>query len=933
MITKYERCLSQLFSAEAKQSLARGVLGVTRSAASATSNAVLLSQGLLVLFVASALSAFGQEPQVDEFELPRISATEPADALSTFEIRPGFQLKLVAHEPDVVDPIAMAFDADGGMYVIEMRGYSERRDEKLGRIRYLEDRDGDGTFERSTIFKDGLKWPSGIVCYDGGIFVGANPDISYFKDTDGDGESDEERLVFTGFGPDGSRINMQALFNSFRWGPDNRIWGATASNGGAISKPDDPSFETVPIRGADFSFDPVTLDFRAENGTAQYGLSFDSQGRRFVCSNSRHALWVAYERGHFQANPYYDLPAPLVDIPQDGAAAPVYRISPDEPWRIVRTRWRVSGVVKGMIEGGGRVSGYFTSASGIHVYWGGAFGEASQDNLFVGDVGSNLVHRKIITQSEGRIQPVALRPEDEGETEFLRSHDNWFRPASFATGPDGCLYICDMYRETIEHPWSLPPGIKQHLDLNSGYDRGRIYRVEPDGFRRSAIPQLSRASDAELVALAQEAKDDWRQSTARRLLFERGQPVPAKPTPSPFPALLSREDSLMQHFPEWKGDPWLEATILNSLRDEAAIRDAWKHALVAESPRFERELAKMSGRNGNRAIIEAIVARLGQNDLSPREVSVVSAIKEGVSFARGNWASIEMLDSLSTLFARAEAVAGDSSARIDTRFAAMGLLELRSGGDHDALLKRIVNDESSPEGLVAEAAKNIGDGLFLLTHFARLSAETRGLVAARMTKSASNALRLLGALEAREITLEAIPAGAIQRLRQHKDARVVARSSKVLPEVESRSELVARYQSALGNGGDPAKGEGAFDKACISCHQTERGKGYVFGPPVATFKTAGKASILGNILDPNQEVAPQYQAFQFVLKNGEEYLGMISSEDQRNVTLALPGGAAKTFPRSEVESMKGLGRSLMPEGLEASLSVEEMRNLLAYLIQ
>ena len=97
----------------------------------------------------------GQEPQVDASQMPRIAATEPEEVLSTFEIRKGVSLKLAAHEPDVVDPIAMVFDADGGMYVIEMRGYSERREDRLGRIRYLEDRDNDGIFESSTIFKDG----------------------------------------------------------------------------------------------------------------------------------------------------------------------------------------------------------------------------------------------------------------------------------------------------------------------------------------------------------------------------------------------------------------------------------------------------------------------------------------------------------------------------------------------------------------------------------------------------------------------------------------------------------------------------------------------------------------------------------------------------------------------------------------------------------
>ncbi len=113
----------------------------------------------------------------------------------------------------------------------------------------------------------------------------------------------------------------------------------------------------------------------------------------------------------------------------------------------------VSGVVRGMIEGGGRVSGYFTSASGIHSYWGDALREGFQ-NILCRRCRQQFGAPKNTRKDPGRVQPLAIRPDDEQETEFLRSSDNWFRPASFATGPDGCLYICDMYRETIEHPWS-----------------------------------------------------------------------------------------------------------------------------------------------------------------------------------------------------------------------------------------------------------------------------------------------------------------------------------------------------------------------------------------------------------------------------------------------------------------------------------------------
>src|SRR5690606_14678006 len=130
---------------------------------------------------------------------------EPADAMKTFQVLDGFKLEQVAAEPLVASPVAIDFDADSRMYVVEMRDYSEQDKGNLGRVRLVEDIDGDGKFDKATIFAEGLSWPTAITCYDGGVFVGAAPDIYYLKDTNNDGKADDKRLVFTGF----SRGNVQ----------------------------------------------------------------------------------------------------------------------------------------------------------------------------------------------------------------------------------------------------------------------------------------------------------------------------------------------------------------------------------------------------------------------------------------------------------------------------------------------------------------------------------------------------------------------------------------------------------------------------------------------------------------------------------------------------------------------------------------------------
>lgn len=485
-----------------------------------------LSAGLLVLICSAAFICRGAEPAVDARELPRVLPLEPAEALKSFEVKKGFRLELVAAEPLVVDPVALAFDENGRLFVVEMRDYSERRDEHLGRIRVLTDSDDDGHFDKSTVYAEGLGWPTAVFPYDGGVFVGCTPYILYFKDTNNDGVADQQKVLFTGFGEGQERLNVQGMLNSFNWTLDNRIHAAAGLNGGKIqpvlSDTDGPGVKPVDVlelRGKDFSFDPRNLrDIRPESGGGQHGLTFDDAGRKFVCHNSRHIMQVMYEDHYAGRNPLYSMPPPLVDIPVDGPSAEVFRISPEEPWRVIRTKWRVAGQVSGPVEGGGRASGYFTSATGITIYRGDAFPDEYKGDAFIADVGSNLIHRKKLDHS--KIPTVAKRPDDELKSEFIACKDLWFRPVQFANAPDGTLYIADMYREVVEHPWSIPESIKKHLDLNSGNDRGRIYRIVPDGFKQPKPVRLGKASTSELVALLAHP-NGWHRDTAARLLYER----------------------------------------------------------------------------------------------------------------------------------------------------------------------------------------------------------------------------------------------------------------------------------------------------------------------------------------------------------------------------------------------------------------------------
>lgn len=460
-------------------------------------------------------------------ELSRIQPVEPDLAAATMTVQPGFQFTLVAAEPLVASPVAMAWDEQGRLFIVEMRGYSEHRNEKLSRIRLLVDEDDDGLYDSATIYADGLLWPTAVACWNGGIFVGDAPEILYLKDADGDGVSEIRQRVFSGFGIG----NVQGLLNSFVWGVDNRLHGAASSSGGEIrpvadleGRPRAAEGAAVNVQGRDFSLDPLLLDFRAETGGAQHGLGFDDWGRKFVCHNSDHAIRCMAEDRYLARNPFYAAPRATMSIAADGGQAPIFRSSPVEPWRIVRSRLRAASADPRSLEGGGKPAGYFTSATGITPVRGDAFGPSLYGMLLVGDVGSNVIHRK-------RLNPLGVEQAAERvdqQSELVASSDIWFRPAQFANGPDGAIYAADVYREVIEHPDSLPTVIKKHLDLDSGRDRGRIWRLAPAGWTHRKTPNIAKASLEEKVKLLSHA-NAWHRESAARLLHEQNDSAAEQP--------------------------------------------------------------------------------------------------------------------------------------------------------------------------------------------------------------------------------------------------------------------------------------------------------------------------------------------------------------------------------------------------------------------
>ena len=482
--------------------------------------------GRIALILAVGLSSPTSNLRADDDdlakELPRIAGLEPDAALKSFKIHPGFRLKSIATEPLVTDPVSVCYDADGALYVVEMRGYPYPENSPTGYVKRLVDKDGDGVFDQATTFLPDLSWPTSVVPWDGGVFVAVPPMIIYAKDTDGDGISDIRKSYFRGFGIQ----NVQGLVNGLLWGPDGWIYGVSGGNGGDIENLVHPENKPVSVRGRDFRFKPDGSAFEAISGGGQFGHSFDDWGHRFTCNNSNHIRQIVIPSRYLERNPSYVPPSVILDIAAEGAAAPVYRISKAEPWRIVRTRQRAADpeMRKRLPPTELFVTGFFTSATGVTIYRGDAYPVEYQGNAFIGDVGANLVHRKTIRRNGSTF----LATRADANEEFLASTDNWFRPVNFTNTPNGTLLILDMYRETIEHPFSIPEPIKKHLDLTSGKDRGRLYELLPEKAVKQRHPHLQSAGIAELVKeLANPAA--WYRETAQRLLIERGDVITATP--------------------------------------------------------------------------------------------------------------------------------------------------------------------------------------------------------------------------------------------------------------------------------------------------------------------------------------------------------------------------------------------------------------------
>jgi putative membrane-bound dehydrogenase-like protein len=435
-------------------------------------------------------------PKFDPKKTGSTLPQSPQQSLAAIRTRPGLRVDLVAAEPLVADPVALAFGADGKLWIAEMADYPLGKTGKYdpaGRVVFLTA--GNGRFDTRTVFLDKLPFPTGVLPWRKGVLICAAPDILYAEDTNGDGKADVVKKLYSGFGTD----NYQARVNSLQYGLDGWVYGSCGLFGGAITC--HRTGKTVQLGDRDFRIKPDTGELEAATGRTQQGRVRDDLGNWFGCDNSTLIRHYALDDHYLRRNPHVAATNAVVFVPAGPNPKRLYSIKTDAQ------RFQLSGPPNTV-----------TAACGLGVYRDELLGKEFVGNSFTCEPVNLLVHRLVLKPTGETF--AGTRAADEQESEFLASTDNWSRPVHVLTGPDGGLWVADMYRYLIEHPRWVPAADLAKIDVRAGAGLGRIFRVRPDGKPLRPWPRLDKFDTAGLVA-ALDSPNGWQRDTAMQLLAWR----------------------------------------------------------------------------------------------------------------------------------------------------------------------------------------------------------------------------------------------------------------------------------------------------------------------------------------------------------------------------------------------------------------------------
>jgi glucose/arabinose dehydrogenase/mono/diheme cytochrome c family protein len=581
-----------------------------------------------------------QQPLPEHIQVPPAPTLTAEEALKTFKIAPGFRIEIVAADPLVHNPVAMEFGPDGRIWVVEMSDFmpnpdGKGEDAKVGCIAVLEDTDGDGRMDKRTVFLDGLVMPRAFALVGDGVLVGEPTHLWFCRDTNGDGVADEKTEVASDYGV---TTNPEHTANGLMWALDNWIYSANHTTR--------------------FHFDGNGKFTREPTATrGQWGITQDDSGRLFHNSNSDPLRADLVPTEYFSRNPYLSAPAGS-NVSIVPANLPIW------PGRVT------TGVNRGYktLNREGKIT-EVTAACAPLIYRGVLFPKEYYGNAFICEPSANMVKRILLTENGGT---VGGHNAYEG-TEFLTSTDERFRPVNLSSGPDGAIYLVDMYHGILQHRIYMTSYLRKQVEsrnLAEGLGMGRIYRIVPEGTKPlKAHFDLAHENAAQLVRHLRAANSWWR-DTAQRLLVERKDPAaipllrelarsPASPPLGRLHALwtlegmqqLDRETVLAAlESPDDRvtvaairlSEKWLAQKDdkgifqkVTALNGAVSPRITLQKALslgVAESPAAIAALASIAERDGRQPFVaDGIISGLGGRELDFIKVAIAGPTAENAA--------------------------------------------------------------------------------------------------------------------------------------------------------------------------------------------------------------------------------------------------------------------------------------------------------------
>jgi len=952
----------------------------------------------LFLALAFSASAMLAAPPIESEPL------SPADSMKKIHVRPGYGFELVAAEPLTMDPVALDWDTAGRMWVVEMADYPLGMDGKGkpgGRVRVLEDVDGDGRYDKSTLFADGLNFPNGVLTWRDGVIITAAPDILFLRDTDGDGRADQREVLITGL----LEGNQQLRANGLRWGLDNWVYcaaGGHHGNYGVDTKLRSNRTGTeVAVGSRDFRFRPDTGELEPESGPSQFGRNRDDWGNWFGTQNSRPLWHYVFADRYLRRNPH----VPALDPKQQVVVPLNPKVYPSS-----RQEKRFHSFNE---------SGHFTSACAGMIYRDELLFPRGERHAFTCEPFHNLVQHNVVT--DDGVSFAAHRAPGEETSEFFSSEDRWCRPVMTRTGPDGALWVVDMYRYMIEHPQFLTDAGKAELlpHYRLGEERGRIYRVFPVGAKLRGAPRLADMDTAALVR-ALDSSNGWLRDKAHQALLWRADQSAAaalaalaKESANPLARLhaLCVLDGLGALTPEHivhalgdaqpgvrvnalrlaekHGTPEVIAAAAKLVADaDAKVRlqlactlGEWKEESAGEAlgvlavknstDPFMQAAVMSSAVPHSRAVTQAVLKLGGEEPpaswtesltrlalaLDDRE-SLTALLGPVVTPQGGSFTTAQM-DAFGRflkmtsgrdvsnrgrpIIDHALLMAYDKQQPVATRAAAAGLLA-RDPASRGGLLEELEvwlrpNQTGEIQRAAIRALAATGDmpvapaadasvPFLIAASLPSFTPETGAVAFDALLARESWTLALLESMQ-KDVAIS-LDATQRSRLTRHSSSQVRKLAATLFGANGARNVVVEKFRPALGLAGDGTRGKEVFARMCVACHKLGD-LGHEVGPNLNSVVEHPPEKLLINILDPNIDVQPGFYAYFCQLADGTELYGLMASETGTSVTFKLLDGSTRGVLRKDIKSLRSANVSLMPEGLEAAMTPQEMADLIQFI--